>query len=188
MTDGNAGDDGNTKDDASVYARIRDLVRDENTLYNQRIIWLITMQAFLYATLALLLQASLSEEAANHRPLLYLVFFVVAVTGVFVSLTCSAALRLAVKTLDELGRLWDSYVKEHDHPEKLRFFPHPKGRQDMRRQGADGNGCHNPRRDLNPIFRPGNLPRWFILSWIAIFIVVTWHFQDVWPTLAGAQQ
>lgn len=62
MTNG-AADNEDIRQLEGTYAPIRGQVEYEAQLYNQRIVWFITMEAFLFATVGLLVQAVIQTNA-----------------------------------------------------------------------------------------------------------------------------
>ncbi len=149
-----------------LYDRIRAQVSDENNLYNQRIIWLITMQAFLFATVGLILRGSISSDDAGESLFLKAVYLIIAGTGILVALICYRILGNAREALDSLEDSWNEHLLQM--PSGIRhLFPHPRGRVVMRRPQSSGSP---PRKLLGS----GNLPLVFVLVWplfVAILLV-----------------
>jgi protein-S-isoprenylcysteine O-methyltransferase Ste14 len=154
----------------ALYQRLRSQVEHENNLYNQRVVWLITMQAFLFATVGLLFNSrvahpqSMSWERDGFTGL-------ICFSGIFVSLTAWQILSDARGVLDYLRDFWSDCTMSLD----LRLtYPYPH---------TSGGGGQGTRRK---ILRSGNLPIFFALNWVvAAGILLGGYLADpVRPTLA----
>ena len=140
---------------AAYYDRIREQVRSEDTLYNQRIIWLISMQAFLFATLGLVLQAYLSENVDRSGPLLTGSFVLVALTGILVAMVSNRVIANGRDALNGLRDTWDRYAETLDE-ETRALLPHPRGRFET-----------GPRNNVwSRGIGSGNLPLIFAIVWL----------------------
>lgn len=138
-----------------LYRRIRDQYEHENDLYNQRIIWLITIQALLYATVGLVLQSLIESGATVKFNFVHLFILLIAVLGIVVALVASRTLTNGRKAQEELRDFWDEVLPSMPGQEKYgHLFPAVAG--------GTGKG---PRHDS--IFRSGNLPLYFTMSWMA---------------------
>lgn len=140
------------------YDKVREQIRSENELYNQRIIWLITMQAFLFATLGLILQAKYSTSPGLRDAIFYVSFILIPLTGVYVGLACYRMLGQARDNLDALGKLWDVKSVDLADAKEISFYPHPKGLNEPIRK-----------RDLSPV-RAAYIPLIFVFVWPIFFI------------------
>ncbi|APE44919.1 hypothetical protein BOO69_17020 [Sulfitobacter alexandrii] len=148
---------------SSFYDRIREQVRSEDTLYNQRIIWLISMQAFLFATLGLILQAYLSNEINQSSPLLTGSFVLISITGILVAMVSNRVLSNGRVALNGLRDAWDDFA-EGLGPETLALLPHPRGKHEKSaRQNIWSRGISS-----------GNLPAIFAFVWLCFlaFLIV----------------
>lgn len=144
------------------YDRLREQVKSENDLYNQRIIWLITMQAFLFATLGLVLQAKLSLNGQGLNFLIDAVFVLIAVTGILVALISRRILKGAVEVLDELGELWQERLDGFGLSETERaLFPFVKGRDDRKPKANHW------------LLRAGNIPHVFVFAWLCFLVILS---------------
>lgn len=126
------------------YDRIREQVQDENTLYNQRIVWLITMQAFLFAALSLLVRTRFEGKLAGDLLLFPGMALLIAFTGIAVALVCHNVLVNGRKAQDVLEATWDEVSK--GMPDAMRpYYPHPRGRNHGRPAVPAGRGSHSRR-------------------------------------------
>jgi hypothetical protein len=150
-----------------LYDRVRGQVEHENELYNQRIIWLITMQAFLYATIGLLMQAKLQPGAEGWANQIDGFIALVCVLGTLVALVCRRLLHNAGAALRAMRARWESVAK--DAPEDvLKYFPHVSGGD-----GADLRGR---------LFRSAHLPAFFAVGWLIAAAILLAHR---WGEIAG---
>ena len=143
---------------SGLYDRLRGQVEHENELYNQRIIWLITMQAFLYATVGLLMQARIQDEGGRWANQIDAFVALVCVLGAIVAGTSNRVLSNSRKSLSDLCRSWDEY-RVGQPPELMRLYPHIGG-------GVAHRGY---------LFRSGNLPIFFAGSWVLSFGILLLH-------------
>ena len=142
------------------YRRIRDQYEHENELYNQRIIWLITIQALLYATVGLVLQSLIESGMAVELNFVHLFILLIAVLGILVALVASRTLTNGRKAQEELRDFWNDVLPSMPgHKDYGHLFP-----------AVAGGTVKSPRH--GSIFRSGNLPLYFILSWIASAIIL----------------
>jgi hypothetical protein len=140
-----------------AYHRFREQVKDENELYNHRIVWLISMNAFLFATIGLILQAKFPETSVVASLYLEAVMFLFAAVGIFVSLVAWRLLGNARSVLNEIEAQWNDYLDDLGmKSEQLLAFPHVRG----------GSG----KSQAAMILRSANLPFMFVITW-AIFIM-----------------
>lgn len=142
------------------YRRLRDQYEHENELYNQRIIWLITIQALLYATVGLILQSLIESGFTGGLIFIHGFISLIAVLGIAVALVASRTLKNGRDAQNELKSLWaEGFSKLPGHEEYAHHFPSVSG-------GSKLEGRHHD------IFRSGNLPLYFILSWIASALII----------------
>ena len=140
-----------------LYDRLRSQSEHENELYNQQIVWLISMQAFLYGSMALLLQAKLN----SHRPDLDVDIdgftALVCATGFAVAMIANGLLANTRRAFRVIGKLWDLQIL-NVAPLGL---PHVLG--------GDGS----PSRAI--LLRSGNLPKLFAITW---FLAAALFFRE----------
>lgn len=114
----------------TLYNLIRQQVDAENTLYNQRIHWLILMQSFLFATLGILVEGSVQKENGKIDGLILAFIILVALVGIGVSLICWRLLTNAVSVIENVREIWDRRTRSAS-PEidclVCTFEPHPVG-------------------------------------------------------------
>ncbi len=157
-----------------LYARLRSQVEHENNLYNQRIVWLISMQAFLFATVGLLLQARYGKDAIPANAGTVDAFTaLICVLGLSVAAISGRLLTNARGALAHLGKVWDTHASRM--PDELAsFYPHVSG----------GDG-----KSTSAIWlRSGNLPGLFIVSWIVAAGILLWQplFSLVKPEMISS--
>jgi hypothetical protein len=148
---------------SDFYKRMRDQVEHENTLYNQRIVWLITMQAFLFATLGLLMQAKVAETTVTSLQIncfRYLICFV----GLAVALISERILSDARNALKHLRDHWDQASIPAPYE---KFFPHVNG----------GSGKATDRT----FRRSRNLPMMFCVVWVIAMVIFAFGPQTKGP-------
>ena len=150
------------KEISDAYDRYREHIQTENGLYNQRIIWLITIQAFLFATIGLLFQARFFENASGHELVIDLLAFVICILGIAISRISENILGFAREHLKDTRNAWnellDIWEKDSSVSNMLNQFPHVAGRLSQ----------------PDSMFRSGNLPKFFAFTWIAFIIIVVY--------------
>ena len=130
-------------------------MKSEDSLYNQRIIWLISMQAFLFATLGLILQAYLSDVTNRSSPLITGSFILIAITGILVAMVSNRVLSNGRIALNNLRDQWNAFEKGLSDEDKA-LIPHPRGKYENSDRGniwSRGIGS-------------GNLPLVFAIVWL----------------------
>ena len=151
------------------YEKIREQVRSEDSLYNQRIIWLISMQAFLFATLGLILQAYLTEEINRSSPLLTGSFILIALTGILVAMVANQVLANGRNALNSLRDQWDEFAKGLSK-DLAELIPHPRGRHTKSARGSIWS------RGVSS----GNLPLIFALVWLGFLMFLILERLEFW--------
>ncbi|KGJ04384.1 hypothetical protein SAMN04487972_11319 [Paracoccus halophilus] len=163
-----------------VYHLIRERVRSEDRLYNQRITWLISLQAALFASFGLILRVDTDGGALDSEGLRRAIFLMVALTGIFVALISHGVLTNGQKAMDELKTRWDEYAAKLDKRTQD-IFPHPRGR--------DGEGLTNA--IANRGFSTATLPVLFMVIWAGFITVLIYDQLDpsreILPVPAPAQ-
>jgi hypothetical protein len=143
------GEDGDYQRQLDLYDRLHRQVEHENQLYNQRIVWLLSMQAFLFATVSLALQAKLNVHDPGLAWQVDCFIGLMCATGFAVSVISHRVLANGRTVLDALRRSWDEQVAAGALP----GYPHASG--------GGGRATHAMLR------RSGNLPYLFALVWVA---------------------
>jgi len=155
-------------DISDTYDRMREQVRTENDLYNQRIIWLVSMNAFLFATVGLILQAKFNGGAGKSvtaaftvEDVLDVFLIVFSIVGGLVSCIAQGLLHGANKARNQVGRMWDDYTSGIEAAARRAGYPHVLG-------GRDG------KNKTNKFQNSDNLPWLFVATWVvfAVLIVV----------------
>lgn len=152
-----------------LYARARGQIETELQLYNQRIVWLITMQAFLFATVGLLVQAMIQPAAQESADRLNGLLIIVCVVGIVVALISDRLLTNARIACRAMSKFWASRVSEFS-VDLLQYYPHP--------EGGDG------RNKRAVLLRSGLLPKYFALAWVAVALVWFWPYLPAVATNA----
>jgi hypothetical protein len=163
-----------------VYNRFRNQIEHENNLYNQRILWLIYIQALLFATLGLMTRARLGIPDESSILAVDLMISVVCFLGMFIAVTSKRVLDNAGQALDELRDHWNSELSPILPAESKRFFPHISGGLGTIRT-VKKNKDQLDKRAKKTIFRSRHLPASFVVAWFAIFIImaVSWFSDHV---------
>lgn len=100
------------------YKAIRDQIVHEDNLCNQRMTWLITLQAFLFGAYGFSLSAESNQNGVNLRDTIITARTGMAMVGILSSLVVIVALFAAKRSIDRLVDRWyDSY------PEEAKTFP-----------------------------------------------------------------
>ena len=142
-----------------LYARVRGQIETEIRLYNQRIVWLITMQAFLFATIGLLVQSLVQPGAMQWIDRIDGLLVIVCVVGVLVALISDRLLANARAACAVMSRFWVSRVSEFS-VDLLQYYPH-----------VEGGDARNGRGGF---LQSGLLPKYFAMAWIAVALVWFW--------------
>ncbi len=153
-----------------IYNAFREQVTHENTLYNNRITWLITLNSFLFAGISLLFRARM-ENLSDRVELVVLVFvLLICCVGFCVSAICSALLSQSRRVLNWVRDEWDGLSGRGFFGDQMSVvpLPHPSG----------GDG----KKQARTLFRSGNLPTVMMVSWVLIFLGTLWllvlHFKS----------
>ncbi len=143
-----------------TYQIFREQVTHENTLYNQRVSWLLTLNSFLFGGSIYLFGAAIVQP--DFQIFLFQVFlvFLICSTGLFASLICNALVTQSRTVLNYLRTEWNNEasvgkIQSLDGVDiKL---PHPSG----------GEGTAQAAKYL----RGAMLPKAMIAAWF-MFIVM----------------
>lgn len=139
-----------------LYARLRGQLEHETQLYNQRIVWLITIQAFLFATVGLVVQAMTQSTAGTWMARLEGLLLTVCGLGAVVALISNQALGNASAAIDKLSRHWNTRSAEFS-PDLLRYYPHPHGNDGQKSKSIMLSSRH--------------IPKYFLIAWLAVALV-----------------
>ncbi|MEP3275321.1 MAG: hypothetical protein ABJN26_06115 [Stappiaceae bacterium] len=151
-----------------TYYRFRSQIEHENNLYNQRILWLIYIQALLFATLGLMTRARVYESASEGILAVDLMIIVICFLGAFIGMIGRRIVDNAGVALDEIRIEWSKII--NDIPEvHRRFYLHVAG-------GLGSVRTEKNEKGDKTIFRSRNLPISFVVAWTVIFfiVLVTW--------------
>jgi hypothetical protein len=112
-----------------LYKVYRDYMKHEDDLLNQRTTWLLVIQGFLFATLAVLGEwvspkDPLSDLLRTER--LYLIYVLVGV-GIFIAVAAFISILAANEAIDSLQEKWEKELREHYRAEDWDLFPEIAG-------------------------------------------------------------
>jgi hypothetical protein len=108
-----------------LYKVYRDYMKHEDDLLNQRTTWLLVIQGFLFATLAVLGEwvspkDPLSDLLRTER--LYLIYVLVFV-GILIAVAAFISILAANKAIDSLQKKWEKELKQYYRAEDWDLFP-----------------------------------------------------------------
>jgi hypothetical protein len=127
------------------------------------------MQAFLFATLGLILQSYLSEDVNRSSPLLTGSFILIAVTGILVAMVSNQVLSNGRVALNNLRDQWDKF-SENLSNEILELIPHPRGKHEkLDRSNIWSRGIGS-----------GNLPLIFAVVWLGFLGFLIFERLGFW--------
>ena len=139
----------------NLYSHWREQINAENVLYNQRIIWLITIQAFLYATVGLLFRARYETDPSSISFVVDGIILVVCGLGLAISLMSRQLLTNARTALEHLREGWAKIAEKHQMSgDAIGLFPHISG--------GDGK----PGKSARWYLQSGRLPTLFTIAWL----------------------
>ena len=104
-----------------LYNIYREYIKHENTLINNRISWLTTIQGFLFAAFGLIIKNGHEPIISGEKVSCFL--RVIAFVGAAVSVLTFISALGAIKSIDKLEISWKS-IREKD---KVVLLPWPKG-------------------------------------------------------------
>lgn len=145
------------KEAENFYDRLRERVTSEDDLYHRRLSSLISMQAFLFATVGLILRPLSDGGGGRYAILLTGGFILIAAMGVLVALVTERVIREGHIAMDELREQWDKYATRLDDDMRS-LFPHPRG--------YHGRAAQQAQKEWRPWrFTTDHLPRIFLAVW-----------------------
>lgn len=173
----------------AFYARLRAQVEHENILYDQRMMWLVTLQAILFATMGFVIAGFLSEDVFNlesglpqNAIILPVLIFVALIcfAGIYTGMACRKTLRQAVQVGQEIDDLWRTqrrrvfeFEQMHlrasnmTYEDAMMMFPHPRGGSKL-----DGGEERLDRTKSSDFYRSRRIPLVFVYIWGVSLAVV----------------
>ncbi|EFL52318.1 conserved hypothetical protein [Solidesulfovibrio fructosivorans JJ]] len=119
MNESNTPDDVVSCDKGKItffYEHTRNQIQHEDNLINQRVVWLLQVNGFLFAAYAftLVAQSNTSCKATTGFTLL-VVFsrFILSFVGIILSFMLKRGISAAEKSIDELVKSWDELPPDH---------------------------------------------------------------------------
>lgn len=160
----------------ALYGLVRDYMKHEDKLVQDRTSWLVTVQSFLLTTFGLSVQKRLEVLAAHPKAspdeLRHYgwFLFMLMVVGLATSLVSLISIRAAVKAGEALERWWAGMLCDHSW---LKYLPPVMG-------GGDAWARHNG------VKLQLYLPRMFLVLWsvvifYALCIYMKVSFKIEWP-------
>jgi len=119
---------------AEYYGLIRSEIQHEDNLINQRVIWQIISQAFIFGAYATLLNAPKEAKSPLFEGAQSLLLWIFPIAGLAVGLLTFASIMSSVRTISHLCGLYEEYSQSRagkDPSSKL--FPDIQGPQHLRR-------------------------------------------------------
>jgi hypothetical protein len=141
---------------AEYYGLIRTQIEHEDTLVNQRVIWQIISQAFIFSAYATLLNAPKEAKTPLLEASQLLLVWVLPVAALCVGLLTSASIRSSVQTISYLGTLYEEYSQSKaaaDPSSKL--YPDIQGPRHLRKWAQ---------------FSPIAIPVLFMVTWSIVLV------------------
>ncbi|MGK7898645.1 MAG: hypothetical protein AB4372_34780 [Xenococcus sp. (in: cyanobacteria)] len=162
MTNGSLEEEKNNKLKLEIYNTIRDHIKHENILINNRLTWLLTLQGFLLAGLGLLIR-----DSKSHSTLI----FIFVVLGVSTNIITFMSIWAAQTAIEKLDKSWA------DHPElsKIRYKQNNKIRYKQNNKDKvltllmKGAGIEKVHKRAK--WATYGIPLSFLVAWILIFIL-----------------
>ena len=157
-----------------VYDRMREQINTENGFYNQRIVWLISMNAFLFATTGLILQAKFNEGLASlNGPLTFgaqvqdivdgfLILF--SLVGLFISAIGGRLIKNTNIVRAYIQARWDAYIGKLGDVADLDGY--------LSVEGGSGKSVKHW------LLSSGNIPHIFTLTWVILLTAVVSLFLN----------
>lgn len=141
-----------------TYYRFRLQIENENNLYNQRLLWFIYIQAFLFATVAIILSNRFGIESSIGTKMVDWITIVICCFGVYLGLLTKTLLDHATDSLNEIRDAWSKLLSTKMPVANLEYFPHVSG------------GTGKIRTRNVGILRSRYLPLSFSVTWALILI------------------
>ena len=161
-------DDRSAADLRAVYDRFREQVNTENQLYNQRIVWLVSMNAFLFATIGLILQAKFNPEISLSQTLLtfgapvqdivdgFLILF--SLVGFSISMIGDRLIHNTNLVRLYILERWQAYTGQLGDVQDLHGY--------LSVEGGSGSSVEHK------VLSSDNIPKIFIFTWVFLLIAV----------------
>lgn len=96
-----------------AYSTIRNLIEHENDLVNHRMTWLLYFNAFLFAAIALLSNATVGNGAVFKAAELLVFAFLIALLGVLTSYLALKSIQAAFDAIKALRAHWVLHFEPH---------------------------------------------------------------------------
>lgn len=141
-----------------TYYRFRLQIENENCLYNQRLLWFIYIQAFLFATLAIILSDRFGIQSSIGTKMVDWIAIVLCCFGMYLGFLTKTLLDHAAEALDEIRDEWSRILSTRMPEDFKDYFPHVAG------------GTGKIRTQNQGILRSRYLPLSFSFTWALILI------------------
>ena len=152
-----------------VYDRFREQVNTENSLYNQRIVWLVSMNAFLFATIGLILQAKFNPDLVDLDGTARFGWRLQDIVDAFLIMFCLVGFSISaigdrLITNTSLVRIyikdrWDTYLAGLGDVRDLDGY--------LSVEGGSGESVEHK------MLSSDNIPKIFIITWAIMFCCVS---------------
>lgn len=166
----------------AFYTRLRAQVEHENILYDQRMMWLVTLQAILFATMGFVIAGFLSKDVFDlesglpqNAIIVPVLIFVglICFAGIYAGMACRKTLRQAVQVTEEIDDMWRAqrrkifeFEQMHlrgpnmTYEDAIGMFPHPRGGWK-----SDDVDEQLNRTKKNDFYRSRYIPLVFVYIW-----------------------
>ncbi len=147
------------------YRLFRDYIQHEDDLINNRLLWNINVQGFLFATFGLAVQRI--YEAAQPAPapvLLHAIITILPVFGISVSTLSLVSVRAAEEAIQSLRGHWEKILV--NYPEAKPYLP-----------GIIGGGLDSSHK--SGLRAPFVVPIVFMAAWFFLLVASTWHLYKL---------
>jgi magnesium-transporting ATPase (P-type) len=165
-----------------LYKAYREQVEHENQLHNNRIHWLILIQAILFATFGLLMQPlsrfffegagqPVDQHKVSAALFMATALVIISILAIFVAATCFYTLSGSSNAVKEIRKDWNRIMLTEDVKALSDFspmFPHVSG--------SGGNSANHS------FLRSRNIPVFFIAAWVALMISGSYIFVTMIPS------
>jgi hypothetical protein len=126
-------DDSGEVSRAEYYRLIRSQIEHEDNLVNQRVIWQIISQAFIFGAYATVLGVPKEPKNPFFEGQQQLLVWLLPVIGLSASLLTSAGIRSSVKTISHLAKLYAQYSESKVRDVSTKLYPDIEGPQHVRK-------------------------------------------------------